>query len=76
MTNSLRQKLTDKSTLERIIDSQGLNWVKEQIASICHDKADHIDVNYRPARNAPEDLTARAWRRAGNRLDRMKEFSI
>jgi hypothetical protein len=72
---SVQKRLEDKIELELLIDRNGLNWLIEQTANICHSKAEHIEVNYSPSRRF-KDLDAAAWNRAGNRLDRMKAFSV
>jgi hypothetical protein len=49
----------DKETLERLIDAYGLNSVCENIADVCHEKAEHIVASY------SDNVTAATWNIAG-----------
>ena len=62
--NELNKSLDGlKSTLEGLVDTQGLEYVLSSLAQVCYDKSDHVRGN-----RQDEEL-AKAWDKAGNRID-------
>ena len=49
--------------LEFLVDLHGIVDVTEKLREICHDKAEHIRVNWQ------DEDTADAWEEAGNLID-------
>ena len=48
-----------------ILDAKGLDWLIEQLASLCHEKAEHL-------RSAWQDApSAKAWTRDAQKLERL-----
>ena len=54
--------MSDKDTVESIIDRQGLYAVLVAISDICYEKAEHIEYNWQ------DENTALPWRHAGRRI--------
>jgi hypothetical protein len=50
-------------TLERLIDESGLVAVLEALATVCHEKADHVQSNWR------DSSLDRCWRACGRRIE-------
>jgi hypothetical protein len=50
--------------LEKLIDRHGLTSVIDRVVDICHEKADHIQVNWQ------DRVLARAWTKCAVALER------
>lgn len=57
----------DDETLERLIDTHGLDGVLDLMAEVCYNKAHHASSNWQDAE------LARAWERAANRVERCSD---
>lgn len=55
----------DVQTLEQIIDRVGLAELADTIARIAHEKAEHVQTNWRDAN------LAKTWTRVGRRFDKL-----
>lgn len=55
--------------LEKIIDASDLGSIVAALALVCHEKAEHLRINWR------DEITAKVWDRAGNKIMRLAEDS-
>jgi hypothetical protein len=54
---------TDIFTLETLVDNLGLDHVLDALATVCFEKAGHLESNWQ------DSASARLWRRAGKSID-------
>ena len=57
-----------QTTLELLIDQHGLASLLQTLASICQEKADHIQASYGTGPGI--DPLAKAWTRDANKINR------
>lgn len=63
MMDATRANDADAVTLEQLIDRHGLRNTLETIATICSEKASHIEANWQ------DRATARPWAKDARTLD-------
>jgi hypothetical protein len=49
--------------LERLVDENGLTAVLDALATVCHEKADHVQSNWQ------DSGLAKCWKSAGKRVE-------
>lgn len=54
------------TVLEDLIDKHGVGTIMETMANICHEKAEHVAVNWQ------DNQMAGYWTRAGNQLSKSR----
>jgi len=50
--------------LEQLIDKHSLGTIVEMLTEICHEKAEHVSLNWQ------DSITARTWRQDANSLEK------
>lgn len=60
----------EKADLETIIDSRGLPLLLAAIATICHNKADHVQTNWQDAG------LARVWEGRADKIGAIVEMMV